>query len=443
MSSSDKPVEKKSEEKKDEEITTLDNNDDLLIAKMNTVTVEDDPEDDVVDNKDDTEEKEKTSHENASHETTPRMRYLNTLTAKAFSYIQTHVLTNPKMLSKLQTRLKLFKKKTERGSWFIIMTPLSAVRFIDAVDQYLVRTEIHKCMYANNTPIFDWGGCTFFSTLESLQKYSELSALVGEVKTKEQEHLRKTLMKNYEIYDAMHTADMKYMFGTMMDCDVEKQVSVTLMCVDKKHNLSGCESFMLNINSIIDDEFAHLRRMALQYFVDIRASEVSMCVSLGGDNEELKPLSKKESDALRNISYQYASGVIYINDIETDFENITPMTMKESIDLENAPCGYCSKVHATVRCRKCHLFRYCDDKCMKLHKDQGVLGAKEGLIKGQHTVTHMDTCIMTRGLTRLWAQMPSHIKKETFDKILQEARTRFMTLMGDESLTTVTLEEKE
>ena len=80
---------------------------------------------------------------------------------------------------------------------------------------------------------------------------------------------------------------------------------------------------------------------------------------------------------------------------------------------------------------------------MKLHKDQGVLGAKEGLIKGQHTVTHMDTCIMTRCLTRLWAQMPSHIKKETFDKILQEARTRFMTLMGDESLTTVTLEEKE
>lgn len=380
--------------------------------------------------KDESEEAQKEEKEKdaSSEKKKKRAEYLTRMMNKALFYLQTHILVNPKAMEKLSKVHKLFTFDERKGVWFVIMSAENAIRFIDSVDQYLVRSPIHKSFYKNNTPLFEWDDYVFFCTREAVQSYLQMSVLLGEDTNSD---VKKELMRNYKVFEAMSGEEIKQMVDKMDNCNKEEQIAITFMCVDRE-DFSGSVSFYVNLKKVLRDDYNHFKQVADRYFMDMRLSETLLSIKL----RLTTILSEDERNLFMSVSFRYANAIMLMNKLT----NISKTSMKRLITAEEAPCGYCSKAHANVRCKNCYLFRYCNEECRELHAKNGVEGAKETQGEGQYTLTHEDACLLARALTTLWMQMPENITDKEYDEIMARSLAEFHKLATDEA--SLSVEEK-
>lgn len=372
----------------------------------------------------------------------------------AFSYFQTHILTNVSFLKELQKRKKLFTlNENVRGTWFVIFTPETALRFKQAIDErmprYLLSTSLKHEDQKETAPgkkvIFDWK-TVFFLSAERIGNYSQALQIVKSLAddddddtaaaaakegdeappkkplNAEQERMLDKLNGNYPMLNCMTNAQFNQMCASIEEYTPSTQLVVTLMFVFKERRIVASQSIFVDLSVIMRNPHSHLKNLAIQHYFESAVTSSALL-----HDEEI---TDEHLNLIRYLPYSYALSSMKLSGIVDHNSGLPsdPSKMRQAIHSAKAQCAYCYKVGASKRCPSCHLFAYCNETCRINHYRSGSLlsddegSSVENAVERRVASTpHSVHCAMVRTVVRMWGQIPPTMSMEEFNELANEA----------------------
>lgn len=365
-----------------------------------------------------------------------RLVKLQEISSNASSYMQMHVVANAKFLKQLQQRRHLFVTQKEKGAWFVVFNPVTALRFIQNVDERLPRFPLHTTLMNHGgvesndpgkKPLFDWD-TVFFLSLERIVNYLETvkfmrdSVKPGEEPNETQKELYNTLTGSYPMLKCMNDNQFGRLMETLQEYDADKKIVVNSLFMAGKHgdHAVGSETYMLEPELVLRNENGHLQYLAFQHYTNQAMTLTAVAYGEEG-------LEDRYFTALRYLPYSYALAALRLSKIVPPDARLPehPGMMRLAMTCNTFQCGRCYKTGATLCCPCCKFIRYCNEECRVLHFEQGSARViREGEIELSEKASflpHQTLCFMFRSVARMWGQIPSSMSMQTFDEIADRA----------------------